>query len=52
MELTTRVHRTWLCSVVFMDIVGYSKHPVSWQLDIKKRFNGSVSDAIQKLPSG
>src|SRR5688572_8181827 len=51
MELTTRVHRTWLCSVVFMDIVGYSKHPVSWQLDIKKRFNGSVSDAIQKLPS-
>ena len=51
MELTTRVHRTWLCSVVFMDIVGYSKHPVSWQLDIKKRFNTSVSEAIERMPS-
>jgi class 3 adenylate cyclase len=51
MELTTRVHRTWLCSVVFMDIVGYSKHPVSWQLEIKKQFNGSVSEAIERMPS-
>lgn len=51
MDLTTRVLRTWLCSVVFLDIVGYSQHPVSRQLEIKKRFNDSVSDALRTMPT-
>jgi hypothetical protein len=31
--------RTWLCSVVFLDIVSYSKQSVEVQMEWKERFN-------------
>jgi class 3 adenylate cyclase len=39
--------RTWLCSVVFLDIVGYSKQSVERQMNQKGRFNSYLATAIQ-----
>jgi class 3 adenylate cyclase len=41
-------NRTWLCSVVFMDIVAYTKHPLSQQIAIKNHFNDIISSISQK----
>jgi class 3 adenylate cyclase len=41
--------RTWLCSVVFLDIVSYSKQSVEVQMEWKRRFNGYLAVAIQEL---
>jgi class 3 adenylate cyclase len=41
--------RTLVCSVLFVDIVGYSKHAVTEQYDIKRRFNGVVASALDVL---
>jgi class 3 adenylate cyclase len=41
--------RTWLCSVVFLDIVGYSKQSVEVQMEWKERFNRYLSVGIQEL---
>jgi class 3 adenylate cyclase/TolA-binding protein len=46
----TKMERTWLCSVVFMDIVKYSTQSVELQMKWKKRFNGYLSEAIQDVP--
>lgn len=40
------VNRTWLSTIVFTDIVGYSIHSVEEQVEIKAHFNGLVSQAI------
>jgi len=42
--------RTWLCSVLFMDIVKYSSQSVELQMKWKKRFNGYLAEAIQDVP--
>jgi class 3 adenylate cyclase len=42
-----RKNRTWLCSVLFLDIVGYSKLSVSRQMQIKQHFSEVVADAIK-----
>ena len=39
-------NRTWLSSVVFIDIVGYSKCPVSEQIEMKEHMNGIIAGAI------
>ncbi len=41
-----RAGRTIICSVVFIDIVGYSKTPVSRQLAMKARLNEVLTQAI------
>lgn len=41
--------RTLVCSVLFIDIVGYSKHAVAEQYEIKRRFNGMVAGALELL---
>ena len=41
--------RTWLCSVVFLDIVGYSKQSVEKQMEWKERFNRYLAEGIQEL---
>ena len=38
--------RNWLGTVVFTDIVGYSKCPVDLQIDIKEHFNQLISESI------
>ncbi|WP_374352970.1 hypothetical protein [Chitinimonas sp.] len=41
-----RTNRTLICSVVFLDIVEYSMHPVSEQMQLKERFNALLHDAL------
>jgi len=45
-----RNNRTWLCTVLFMDIVGYSKLSVDQQMMVKQSFSTLVSDALRSLP--
>ncbi|HYL35866.1 MAG TPA: tetratricopeptide repeat protein [Bryobacteraceae bacterium] len=42
--------RTWLCSVLFMDIAQYSSQSVELQMKWKTRFNTYLSEAIQDVP--
>jgi class 3 adenylate cyclase len=45
-----RNNRTWLCTVLFMDIVGYTKHSVDQQMMLKQSFSTLVTDALRDLP--
>jgi TonB family protein len=45
-----QMNRTWLCSVVFLDIVDYSSHSVEQQIKWKQRFSGYLAEAIQSVP--
>jgi hypothetical protein len=45
-----RNNRTWLCSVLFMDIVDYSKLPVNQQMMVKQNFSTTVVDSLRRLP--
>jgi hypothetical protein len=45
MEHTT--NRTFICCVVFLDIVDYSQQPVNEQIQLKSRFNVILSEAIK-----
>jgi class 3 adenylate cyclase len=40
------LHRTLVCSVLFIDIVDYSKHDVAEQVRLKNRFNAVLSSAL------
>src|SRR5258706_90374 len=42
--------RTLVCSVLFLDIVEYSKKPVSDQLTLKQEFNRLLSKAREQVP--
>ncbi|MGA2881132.1 MAG: tetratricopeptide repeat protein [Bryobacteraceae bacterium] len=44
------MNRTWLCSVLFMDIVKYSSQSVELQMKWKDRFNGYLANAIRDVP--
>lgn len=39
-------NRTFICSVLFLDIVEYSKQPVAEQIRLKERFNALLSEAL------
>jgi class 3 adenylate cyclase len=41
--------RTLVCSVLFIDIVAYSKKTVAEQYETKRRFNGMVAGALELL---
>lgn len=45
-----KISRTWLCSVLFTDIVNYSSQSVELQMKWKARFNGYLAEAIQDVP--
>jgi class 3 adenylate cyclase len=47
--MSERLNKTSICSVVFLDIVGYSKKPDSEQIDCKDRFNHLISEAIKDI---
>jgi class 3 adenylate cyclase len=42
-------NRTFICSVVFLDIVGYSKKPVVEQIQLKERLNALLTDALANV---
>ncbi len=41
--------RTLICSVLFLDIVEYSKRPVDEQIELKQAFNRFLSSALSKI---
>ena len=45
-----RSNKTIMCSVLFLDIVEYSKKPVAGQISLKDRFNSYLSAAIRDVP--
>jgi hypothetical protein len=45
-----RSNRTFICSVLFLDIVEYSKKPVVEQIGIKERFNNRLADCLKDIP--
>lgn len=42
-------NRTFICSVVFLDIVGYSKKPVVEQIQLKERLNALLTEALANV---
>jgi hypothetical protein len=44
-----RTNRTFICSVLFLDIVEYSKKPVEEQIGVKGRFNALLSEIIEDI---
>jgi class 3 adenylate cyclase len=42
--------RTLVCSVLFLDIVEYSKKPVAEQLELKQSFNRALATALEQVP--
>jgi class 3 adenylate cyclase len=45
-----RQSRTWLCSVVFLDIVGYTQKAVTRQIGMKQRLQVIVDEAVAEVP--
>jgi class 3 adenylate cyclase len=43
--------RTLVCSVLFLDIVEYSKKPVAEQLELKQAFNKVLAQALEQVPA-
>ncbi|MFZ5524556.1 MAG: adenylate/guanylate cyclase domain-containing protein [Pseudomonadota bacterium] len=41
--------RTTSATVLFFDVIGYTKQPVNKQIEIKKQFNRLVSDCLEQL---
>ena len=44
-----RNNRTLICSVVFLDIVEYSRQPVARQISLKDHFNALLSQALRGI---
>jgi hypothetical protein len=44
-----RANRTFICSVLFLDITEYSRKPVSEQIQLKDQFNTLIAQAIQDI---
>ena len=44
-----RLNKTSICSVVFLDIVEYSKKPDSEQIEYKNRFNALINEALKDI---
>lgn len=45
-----RGNKTIMCSVLFLDIVEYSRRSVAGQISLKERFNSYLSAAISSVP--
>lgn len=43
-------HRTFIATVVFIDIVGYSERLVTQQVELKTRLNGLVANVLEHVP--
>ena len=43
-------HRTFIATVVFIDIVGYSERLVTQQVELKTRLNGLIAGVLEHVP--
>jgi len=48
-EENQQENRTWLCAVVFLDVVGYTKGSVEQQIKIKDHMNSVVEKSIERV---
>ena len=48
--MAEQTNRTLVCSVLFMDIVGYSKHGVDEQVRLKRKLNTVLNEALDQVP--
>jgi class 3 adenylate cyclase len=46
-----QANRTFICSVVFIDLVGYSKKTVTEQIRLKTSLTNNLSEAIKDIPA-
>lgn len=44
-----QANRTFICSVVFVDLVGYSKKSVAEQISVKERFQTLLAESIKDI---
>ena len=44
-----KLNKTTICSIVFLDIIDYSKKSVSEQIDIKNQFNQLINHSLKDL---
>ncbi|HEY6722005.1 MAG TPA: adenylate/guanylate cyclase domain-containing protein [Burkholderiales bacterium] len=49
--MAEHTNRTFICSVLFLDIVDYSLRSVAEQIALKERFNAVLTDAITGVPT-
>lgn len=47
--MTTSEHRTWLSSVAFLDVVGFSQRSIQEQLDIKQHLDSVLRDQLRSV---
>ena len=51
-NLKFSTNRTIICSVLFLDIVEYSKKPVLEQIRLKQRFNELLAESLKDISAG
>ncbi len=49
-DVKFRHNRTFICSVVFIDIVAYSMKPVDDQMRLKEQFNAILAESLREVP--
>jgi len=49
--MAARGNRTVICTVVFIDIIEYSKKSVADQMQVKETFNGLLSQTLAEVPA-
>ena len=47
--MNDRINKTVICSIVFLDMIDYSKKPDSEQIEVKNQFNALISSALKDI---
>ena len=47
--MNDRINKTSICSIVFLDIIDYSKKPDSEQIEVKTQFNALINIALKDI---
>jgi class 3 adenylate cyclase len=47
--MNDRINKTSICSIVFLDIIDYTKTPVSEQIEVKNQFNEFINIALKDV---
>ena len=47
--MNDRINKTVICSIVFLDMIDYSKKPDSEQIEVKNQFNTLISNALKDI---
>ena len=50
MDESRKLDRTWLCTIVFSDIVNYSSQSVELQIKWKRYFNDVLTEVLRSVP--